>query len=207
MSSREEIDALVEKYSRGDGFDPVYHFDHQYDDRSADINYAMVRHVKPKVVVEFGTRYGRCTQNILQALLKNGEPFTFKPYELEKDMRFIAQRDIDKAFGKLVTIGGDITKATDIPDNIEYLFVDNNHDRITTEWVFSTLLKKCKPGALIHFHDLSLQGNFEIVRTRLPEADVMLAMHDAGTLPLKKIYWTFEEGDRWESTWWEYEPS
>lgn len=205
--NRQDIDKLVEQYSRGDGFIAHFDVDHQYDDRSADINYALTRHFKPSVVVEFGTRNGRCTHDILKALRKNGKPFIFKPYELEDDRRATAQRVLEeKISGFDIQIGIDIMKADDVPDGIDYLFVDNYHDKITTEWVFSDLIKKCKPGALVHFHDLKIRDDFVIDAGNFDEVFVMEAMAKAGTLPLEKLYWTWEEGQRWESAWFTYKP-
>lgn len=204
--NREEIDQLVEKYSRGDGFDPVFEIDHQYDDRSADINYALTRHFKPGYVVEFGTRNGRCTHDILQALFKNGKPFMYKPYELEDAHRATAQEVINQFPQQSIVVGGNIMEATDIVDGIDYLFVDNYHDKVTTEWVFDTLIKKCRPGALVHFHDLKLRDDFVIDEVNFPEVEIIANLAKKGILPLEKLYWTWEEGELKESTWWIYKP-
>jgi predicted O-methyltransferase YrrM len=209
---RWDIDALVLKYARTEGLgsnEGWLNHSTQFDDRSAEINYSLVREFKPKVVVEFGTRTGRCTHDILKALLINGEKFTYKPYELEDGMRVAAQSEINRIFKENApTIGGDITKASDIPDGIDYLFIDNYHDLDTTKWVFDTLIHKCKPGALVQIHDWSLKGDFE--RTEwgnLKETDYVLELHQSGKLPLKKFYWTIDEGDlNKQSSWWIYEP-
>lgn len=205
IMNRTEIDQLVEQYSRGDGFDPKFLVDHQYDDRSADINYALTRHFKPEVIVEFGTRNGRCTHDIIKALQKNGKPFIYKPYELEDHHRTQAQLVI-KVLKENIEVGKDIMEATDIPDGIDYLFVDNYHDIETTAWVFKTLIKKCKPGALVHFHDIPLFGDFKIGKDTFPETHIMVDLHKTNELPLEKLYWTWEEGNGMESTWWIYKP-
>lgn len=178
----------------------------QFDDRSAVINYSLVRHYKPKVIVEFGTRTGRCTHDILKALLKNGGKFDFHPYELEDENRQIAQENIELIFGdKAVIIGGDITKTTDIPDNIDYLFIDNYHDMETTKWVFDTLIKKCVNGCLVQIHDIPLKGDFEVGKSGFIETSYIVDLHKDGKLPLEKLYWTYEEGGRMESSWWIYQ--
>lgn len=210
MITKAEVDKLVNHYAQTEGIDYTIHTwdSTQFDDRSAAINYSLVRHLKPKVVVEFGSRTGRCTHDILKALIKNGGEYTFRSYELEDDLRADAQRRIDAIFeDKAITIGGDVTKALDIPDNIDYLFVDNYHDEETTKWLFETLLKKCKPGAIIQIHDIPIKGDFEYGKEgTFPETTLLIDMQKAGTLPLEKLYWTFEEGDGWESTWWVYKP-
>jgi predicted O-methyltransferase YrrM len=208
--NRAEIDELVRQYADAEGIDyTVETWDStQYDDRSAAINYSFVRDRKPKVVVEFGARTGRCTHDILKALLRNGEPFVFKSYELEDDLRATAQRNLDRIFGDdAVTIGGDVMKAEDLPDNIDYLFVDNYHDVAITEWLFNTLFKKLRPGALVQIHDIPLIGDLESPRDSVfGETTYIVDLYKAGKLPLEKVYFTFEEGHQWESSWWIYRP-
>jgi predicted O-methyltransferase YrrM len=207
---KKEIDKLIEKYtSHGEVTSNIIEWNSsQFDDRSAHINYSMVRHFKPKVVVEFGSRTGRCTNDILKALIDNGGKYTFKSYELEDDLRKEAQKNINKRFKKnAIKIGGNIIEATDIPDNIEYLFVDNYHDTVTTEWLFNTLIKKCVPGALVQIHDIPLKGDFEIAKPGVfDETNLIVSMHHSGTLPLEKLYWIAEEGEGYESSWWIYKP-
>lgn len=205
-----QIDVLVNEYALTEDLgSSVESWDStQFDDRSAEINYSLVRHFKPKVVVEFGSRTGRCTHDILKALYKNGGDFTFKSYELEPGLRQTAQGNIDRIFeDKAITIGGDVTKAKDLPDGIEYLFVDNYHDDEVTNWLFESLLKRCKPGCLVMIHDVPLKGDFEIGKGGIfPETQMLVDMQKVGKLPLEKLYWTFEEETGWESTWWIYKP-
>jgi predicted O-methyltransferase YrrM len=201
-----DIDNMVEKYKDENLESNLGWLNHttQYDDRSARINYSFIRDRKPKVVVEFGARTGRCTHDILKALLKNGGKFIFKSYEIEDDLRPVAQKEIDRIFGdKSITIGGDITKATDLPDKIDYLFIDNYHDKVTTEWVFNTLIKKCVKGCLVQMHDVRLIGDYEAPYGGIQEeAQYLVDMHKDGTLPLEKLYWGYEYEAPIESTWW-----
>jgi predicted O-methyltransferase YrrM len=196
---KNEVEQLVKEYATKEGIGSEIEtwlaHSSQYDDTSAAINYSFVRHFKPKVVVEFGTRTGRCTHDILRALLKNNQPFIFKPYELEDENRKIAQDEIDRIFGEeSVQIGGDIIKANDIPDNIDYLFIDNYHDEETTNWVFDYLIKKCSPNALIHIHDLSIGGNFgeggefKVLADSFIEQDMIIEQGKNGTLPFEKLF-------------------
>lgn len=209
--TREEIDALIALYPLEPNIVPdtePYHS--QFDRESAKINYALVRHFKPSTVVEFGTRGGRCTHDILKALIDNGKSYTYRPYELENDLRALAQENISRDFGELaVLIGGDITKATDIPNNIDYLFVDNYHDLETTKWVFETLIKKCVPGALVQIHDIRVGGDyqFDYEKNGWGEMQYMQDMVNSKTFPLKKLYWSWEDGtNEHSSSWWTYVP-
>lgn len=180
----------------------------QYDDDSADINYSLVRHFKPTRVLEFGTRTARCTHDIMLALIRNGNPFIFKAYELEDNLRDISQKVMNLYFGdNVIKIGSDVMRAQDIPDELDYLFIDNYHDYETTKWVFDVLLPKCKPGALVHFHDLRIRGDGEIDPGGFPdEAKYVISQTTINGGPLEKLYWSWENGGRWESTWFLYKP-
>jgi len=203
--TKEEVIEMVKKYPLDKVIEPDSEpWMSQYDEISALINYAFVRERKPKVVLEFGAMGGRCTRDILRALLDNGDEFTFRSYELEDDNRAKAQTNLNNEFGdKSIILGGDVTKAQDIPDNIEYLFVDNYHDDKTTEWVFEYLIpKKCKPGALIHFHDMQITGDDEFaigVSNDWGEMKVMKDLKDAKKLPLKKVFYSWEHVALWMS--------
>lgn len=208
-----DIAKLVKKYALEEGIESSYdqwahRGDSQYDDDSADINYSLVRHFKPTRVVEFGARTGRCTHDILLALLRNKLPFVFKSYELEDGMRIITQKNIDEDFGEgVITIGGDVTKATDIPDALDYVFIDNYHDMATTQWVFDVLLPRCKPGALIHFHDLRIKGDWKEDPGGFPdEIKLVISKAKKNGGPLEKLYWSWDNGGRWESAWFLYNP-
>lgn len=178
----------------------------QYEDRSSKINYSFVRHLQPRVVVEFGTLTGRCTHDILRALIKNNQSFTFKAYEKEEDSRKRTQGNIDSIFTEgIIKIGGDITTATDIPIGIDYLFIDNSHDKEIAKWVVEKLLPRCKIGCVVQIHDwnypLGVNGRL------LDETEYFVDLYKKDKLPLKKLYWTWEsEEKRAQSSWWVYVP-
>lgn len=210
----EEINALVEQYARAEGIQSSmeiwesYGPGSQYDDDSADINYSLVRHFKPARVLEFGTRTARCTHDIMLALIRNQQPFMYKAYELEDDLRDVSQKVMDLYFGSnVIRIGSDVMRAQDIPDQLDYLFIDNYHDYETTKWVFDVLLPKCKPGALIHFHDLRIKGDWEEDTGGFPdEIKYVISQAKKNGGPLEKLYWSWEHGGRWESAWFIYNP-
>lgn len=204
----DEIQALVEKYESE--FDPNsyrrFFGETQFDDRSARINYAMVREHKPKVVLEFGSRYGRCTHDILLALLKNGGEYNFQSYEIEDRPRDAANNAMRQEFGdKGIVIGKDVMQGN-LPNNIEYLFLDHGHDEPMNHWVLEELIPKhCKDGCLVQIHDLPIHDDWVIEPNPWNEASLLKDYHVAGKLFLKKVYWTYEEGNKMESTWWTYQ--
>jgi predicted O-methyltransferase YrrM len=206
--NKEEIDRLALKYE--DEFFDFKRFpkhDTQYDDRSALINYSFIREYYPKTVVEFGAFKGRVTIDILRALLANKGEFTFRSYEKNPDYASRAQSYIAEFLKRKLKIYGDITKAKNVPNNIDYLFIDNSHDKNTTKWVFKKLLKKCKKGCLVQIHDICFIKDFELGKGSgfYGEQEVIQDLYKKGKLPLKKLYWTFEEEGNAESSWWTYE--
>lgn len=180
----------------------------QYDDYSASVNYSFVRHFKPQKVLEFGARTGRCTHDILLALQRNGLPFEFKSYELDDGLRALTQNNIDEDFGKgKLTIGGDVTKADDIPEGLDYVFIDNSHDYETTKWVFDVLLPKCKPGALIQIHDLRFRGDWITDGGGFPEeTKYVISQADKNGGCLTKLFWCWEFTGIAEGAWFIYNP-
>jgi len=191
-----EVQEMVTKYASEDLGSSIswYGASTQYDDLSARVNYSMIRESKPKKVLEFGSRTGRCTHDILKALIKNGGKYVFRSYEIDDGLRQWAQANVDKELGEgLVKIGGDVTKAVDIPTGLDYVFVDNSHDVKTTEWVFDVLLKKCKPGAIVHFHDLYINDDMTFdFEGDASEMGVMDKLIKAGKFPLERLFFYYE---------------
>jgi len=207
--NKSQIDDLVRDYPIDKKIDPdTEPWASQYDQRSADINYAMVRHFKPKVVVEFGSRAGRCTRDITRALMDNGGNYIIKSYEIGEGTRITANNNLNREFGENAPIvGGDIMVAKDIPQNVDYLFVDNYHDHETTKWVFDYLLPNhVKPGALVHFHDMCITNNYVNEGHPHDEVEMIIKMQKEGKLPLKRVYFTWEEKTGRSSTWFKYKP-
>jgi predicted O-methyltransferase YrrM len=210
---KEEIDKLIEKYDathkvanlRDAGGEYVLGGDWptMYDNRSAAVNYAMVRHYQPEVVVEYGSYMGRCTHDILRALIDNNKPYVFKPYELS-ETRNNAQNNINKVFGdKAIKIGGDVMEATDIPESIDYLFLDHSHNDILTTWTWEKVLPRVKKGGLIQIHDIPLKDDMSIGKSDgvFPETRIIVDMYQKGILPFEKLYFLFPECGA-EGSWW-----
>lgn len=203
--SREFIDKLIIEYGSQSKVAKLALWPTMYDDRSAEVNYAMVRYFKPKVVVEYGAYRGRCTHDILQALIDNGQDYTFKSYEADKGIRSDAQTRLDDVFGDgTIRIGGDVMLAKDLPQEIDYLFLDHSHNEKLSKWTWKTLIPRVKKGGLIQIHDIPLRGNFELGKLDgvFPETKQIIEMHAKGVLPFEKLYWLFEEDNTREGSWW-----
>jgi predicted O-methyltransferase YrrM len=179
----------------------------QYDDISAMMNYCMVRHLKPKTIVEFGTRTGRCTYDILSALIENRRSYVFRSYEKENDFRKIAIENLRRMFKHYpvnCVIEGDIQNYInnpsnlDVPTNIDYLFIDAEHTREMAEWYVKYLFNRVEVGGVIQIHDFAEKSGLE-------EINYLLELRKEGKLPLKPIYIASEYYDSGVSaSWWEY---
>ena len=193
----DQIDQLIAKYFTAEGYQFPTHFEHRYDSDSSAITYSLVRHFKPKTILHIGTWYGGSVCVIMAALMMNKQPFVYIASELLSDKRSqTAQHCIEKN-GNTPMLIEDITENLDkIPNNIDFLFHDTDHDLKTTAWVFEHVIPRLKNGALVNFHDWAVQeidGKWVGKENMWPETEYMLELHKVGKLPLEKLYFNYEE--------------
>lgn len=197
--TNEEIDALVEKYWKPINYNFADEdFEHRFEEVSSGMMYSLIREYKPTNVVALGTSYGGSTLIITAALLANKLPYTYLASEIADDLREQTRTHVIQKYGVAPTLIGDLTKHTDYPDEIDFLFHDTNHDWDTTKWVFKNIMPKVKKGGLVIFHDWPVgeQPNGEWVAKEgmWPETKYMLELKQKGLLPLEKVYFNWELG-------------
>ncbi len=223
----EEIVGLVEKYFRAewtksaDGKLWAFpDFTHRYDPDSSAILYSLLRFLKPTSCLEIGTYHGGTTGVIMAALLKNECPFSFIASEIDEECRHETSKNVFQVHGVSPTMIGDITKSLFvIPKNLNFLCIDTDHDRPTTEWIVQNIFPRCVPGALVAIHDFAVEeingqwvgkGNGGV--GGLPETEYYMELHRKGLWPLEKIYWSYKNplwkgmSAGWESSFWSYKP-
>lgn len=101
-----------------------------------------------------------------------------------------------------------------IPSNLEFVFIDTDHDKETTEWYIDNIFPRCKKGALIAIHDWAVKeeggewvGKGHEGAGGLPETQVLMDLHKVKKLPLEKLYWNYKkEGSKQEASFWLYKP-
>ena len=134
--------------------------------------YSIVRESNPKKIIDFAPREGRTTSCIINAILKNLEydKTLVEYYVFEKDIIFL--KEVKKYLLNFV-IENNINEYVkfyfndniiDAPildkiSNIDFLFVDANHDYILAKWYVDILFKKVKRGGVIHMHDIYFNKN------------------------------------------------
>lgn len=102
---------------------------------------ALVKALKPIIVVEIGTHNGCTTEQIIKNL--DGQLWTYdiKPIEIPD-------------YPNVHFFQGDSTMA-DMPGNIDFAFIDGSHAKGDVVKDFRNIEKNLKHGATVVFHDYS----------------------------------------------------
>lgn len=213
MTNEEEL-LLEEKYFIKDGFQFPEGFEYRLDKDSLKAIYSFIREWKPKNVLEIGTSHGGSTITILGALLANAKPFNFVASELLDALKAEAEQHCMEKFGTAPTMIGDVTKNLDkVPEKIDFLMHDDDHDLETTQWVIDNIFPRLNQGALVIFHDWAVEevngkwfGKGSGGLGAWPETQLLMDLHEQGKLPLKKVYWNYHNPGNWETGVFTYEP-
>jgi hypothetical protein len=205
--NNDEVKALVDKYFQSEGYTFPADFEHRVDNDSLSVIYSFVRDFKPKSCLQIGTWEGGTTLIVLSALLKNKLPYTFVASELLNDKRENTKQHAIQKCGVAPTMIGDITKCLDeVPEEIDFLYHDSDHDAETTVWVYNNIFPRLKDGALVIFHDWAVEDHEGVWSGKgpngtggWPETTIMMDLHNAGKLPLEKVYWNYHNPGDWET--------
>ena len=197
---REQIDKLIQKYISD--FTLAGGLERRIDDRSLSIIHAIVRKYKPKTCLEIGTWLGGSTCTILFALLKNKKKFKFIASEIEDGLRIATKENVLRVCGKVPQLIGDITKEFDkVPQGLDFLLSDTNHDEETIDSIIKNIFPKLKDGAWVIFHDWAVkEENGKWLGKGIdgigswPETEYLINLYKQNRLPLERVYWTYENG-------------
>lgn len=193
-----------DEYKRSDGFE------HRYEENSSDICYALLRHFKPKSVVEFGMSRGGATSFIQAALLKNGGDFKFVAGEKEEDLLKEAMFNVLKKNRVTPNFIGDIQDGIEfVPKELDFAFIDTNHDLELTKWYMENIIKRLKVGGILMLHDWDIkEENGKYVskggEPTFEETRYIFELFKEGRWPFEKLFWSNELFPGTESTWWVY---
>lgn len=200
--TNEEMNALVEKYFKAEGYTFPGHFEHRVDPDSSAVMYSLIREYKPKSILGIGTWQGGSTCVMMNAVMKNKTPYSYVASELMDDLRELTRLHCMEVNGNAPTMIGDITKNLDaVPKEIDFLYHDTNHDFETTKWVLDNILPRVKKGGWIVFHDWAVEDKDGVWKAKdgaWPETLYMIEQHEKGLLPMKKVYWNFHNPGEWE---------
>lgn len=208
--TREEMNDLVAKYAE-DGYQRPGEIELRYDLTSTNLLYSLVREYRPTKCLEFGIGGGGSAHATLAALTKNDQKFLFIGSE-NTDLLEIAKRTLAPFLGDQVKlIGGIEDNLKEIPDELDFIFLDPNWDKEITEWWWEHLMPKFKDGALVHIHDWSVRevdGKLAYEGGGFPGIFYLIEKYEANDWPFQKIYsvWDYEDhrGQSIASSFWIY---
>ncbi|MGC2064237.1 MAG: class I SAM-dependent methyltransferase [Thermodesulfovibrionales bacterium] len=136
-----------------------FHFEnHSYSHSDAIILYCMIRHLKPKKIIEVGSGHSSCvTLDTNELFFQNSIICTFiEPYP-ELLLSLISKRD-KKSINIIQKNLQDVDLAVFSElDEGDILFIDSTHvSKINSDvnYIFFKLLPALKRGVYIHFHDI-----------------------------------------------------
>ncbi|MFB9376990.1 class I SAM-dependent methyltransferase [Kineococcus gynurae] len=124
----------------------------QLDDVEAELTYALVRHLRPRRVVEVGCFWGWSTTWLLSALRDNGEGELHSFDRVGHVERTVEPELTDRWTFQLGDVRERLVeiRASD-PDHV---FVDAAHTRRFGRWMTSTLFPALTPGTPVSVHDV-----------------------------------------------------
>lgn len=205
--TNEQIIELVQKYFRTEWklspdkksnvlFD---RFECRYDIDSSAILYSLIRKYKPENTVEIGTWQGGSTCVILKALIKNELPFIHIASEMLSELRTETAKNTLLECQMTPMIVGKIEDNLKIlPEEIDFLFVDTNHDRATTEWIAENIWPRIVKGGVFSMHDWAvweeggvLKGKGDNEQPALSETEYLFERIKRNTFPFEKMYWSY----------------
>lgn len=132
-----------------------------YSEFDGNVLYSLIRHKKPKVILDFAPREGRSSCFIINALLRNleesNERITYVFSEREKEYLDITREWTNRFSNKIDFhyLGNAIEELPIISSfsPIDFLFVDASHDFILTDWYIKNLFPLVSSDGFIHIHD------------------------------------------------------
>lgn len=167
----ETMEALIERalaaYGRECGaltFLPERRYDQrvfpttgQYDWFAGQVLYCLVRHTRPRVVIEFSTSSGYSTTFMAAAVRRNGEghihTVDIDASAQQAAARWLAEQELSSA----VTLHlGDCRTVvpTLLSDDVDMLFIDTLHSFDMAAWYFTSLIPHLRRDALVQIHDV-----------------------------------------------------
>lgn len=124
----------------------------KFDDLDCEITYLLVRHLKPKTIVEISPSGGWSTSWLLRAVTENDSGTVYS-----YDLRDVASRLLPKELtaGRWVFSKGDVRDATSrIPSPIDYLFLDALHTGGFARWYVENLFPRLSRNAVVTVDDM-----------------------------------------------------
>lgn len=208
--SLDEMRKIKQLLADAEGLSFPKHFEHRVEELSSAFIYSLLRIYKPQRVVAIGTWYGGSTCTMMKALLKNRRTFRYVASELLDDLRQKTHDNCLQECGRAPTMIGDVTKNLDyVFPEIDFLFMDHDHDYNVSKWIFKNIMPRVKKGSLVVMHDWAVWdeggkwlGKGHEGEGAWGETKYMMELNERGKLPLKKLFWTYKVTGEQETAFW-----
>jgi predicted O-methyltransferase YrrM len=206
--TKEEIQQIINNYA-SESFPYTDNYEHRFEKVSSGIMYAFIRERKPTAVLEIGSSHGGSTSVIMSALIKNNQPFTFISSEIADDLRHEAKQNVFNENGRFPVMVGDITKNIDaIPEVLDFVFVDTNHDLPVTQWILENIVPRIKIGGMYCMHDWAVWHEGDQIKSKgdgndWNETGFLMDLIKTNQFPFKEVFWTYKVTGEQESGFWE----
>ncbi|HKV99735.1 MAG TPA: class I SAM-dependent methyltransferase [Vicinamibacterales bacterium] len=170
-SAADTVEKLIERavaaYGRECGaltFLPERRYDHrvfpttgQYDWFAGQVLYCLVRHTRPRVVIEFSTSSGYSTTFMAAAVRCNGEGHIHS-VDIDATAQDAAARWLaEQGLSSVVTLHlGDCRDVVPrlLTDSVDMLFIDTLHSFDIAGWYLTTVIPHLRRDALVQIHDV-----------------------------------------------------
>lgn len=208
--TNEEMSDLVQKYFQAEGYVFPGDFEHRVESISSAMVYSLVRHYRPKNVLEVGSWHGGITCILMTALQKNNQLFHFVCSELADDNREKTRSNVLRACGQEPIMVGDITESLSLlPPSLDFVFIDTDHDEGTTNWIIDHIWPRITKNGIYGMHDWAVyeEGEKAIGKGNggvggWPEATYLINLHNEKKFPFQKLFWTYRNPGSEETGFW-----
>ena len=169
LYSKYRIDLIaVRKYQRSHYKKFIGPTRSAYGDIECELTYLFLREMVPNTVVEISPWFGWSTSWILHALRDNGSGYLYSYDQLvdfpwsdaspSMQLPCLSTLPEELMDGRFILTEGDVRQQTNIPDSIDYLFIDSEHTSDFAKWFIKTLFPRIKKGSVTSVHDIEGNG-------------------------------------------------
>ena len=139
-----------------------------YGDIECELTYLLLRETSPKTVVEISPYYGWSTSWILHGLRDNGlghlysfdQLFDFPGSKSSPliELPCLSTLPENLTESRFTLTEGDVREQINMPDQIDYLFIDSEHTAEFAKWFIRELFPRITKGSVISVHDIEGNG-------------------------------------------------
>lgn len=164
----------------------------QYGNLESAYLYGFLKEHNFKNIVEVGTEIKGRTSYIIQ-MAKGKAKHKMFDYADVLTLAFNNLTDDLNTDGVELFMGKFENTYKDIDwSEVDFLFIDADHERKFAKFYLDEVIPKLKPGTLVHVHDMNLYDDWKTGFYPNSEIEEFRERHKQGTLPLEKVEWIWD---------------